>query len=222
MSPIVGFVRIEIWSDVVCPWCYIGKRRFDAALERLSTRINTEHIEVVYRSYQLDPTAPESTTTPAVDAYAKKFGGEQRALQIINHVTSIAAGDGITFHMDKARRANTLLAHRVLHWVRENHGNDAQSACKELFLAGYFSRGLDVSDLDVLVSLCAETGLKTDGLTEWISLGGGIEEVHEDFRQAAAREITAVPSYVINDQFIIPGAQDIELFEQVIEKIASR
>lgn len=215
-------VRIEIWSDVVCPWCYIGKRRFDTALERLGTRLNTEHIEVVYRSYQLDPTAPESITTPAVDAYAKKFGGEQRALQIIDHVTSIASGDGITFRMDLAQRANTMLAHRVLHWIREKYGNHTQAQCKELFLAAYFTRGLNVSDLDVLIALCEEEGIETPGLSEWIAKDGGMKEVEQDFRDAAAREISAVPSYVINDQFIIPGAQDIALFEQVIEKILTR
>ena len=222
MSPIVCSVKIDIWSDVVCPWCYIGKRRFDTAIERLRAKGITEHIEVVYRSYQLDPGAPVADTTPAIDAYAKKFGGRERAVQIINHVTSIAAQDGITFNMDIARRANTILAHRVLHWVLLTHGNDMQARAKEEFLAAYFTHGGDISQIDTLRDALGNISIDTDGLDEWLIGGGGEDEFLTDLRDAQAREITAVPSFVINDQFIIPGAQDIEVFEQVLSKMLSR
>lgn len=222
MSPIVDLVRIDIWSDVVCPWCYIGKRRFDTALEQLRAKGITEHIEVVYRSYQLDPSAPMTSTTPAVDAYAKKFGGTERAMQIINHVTNIAAQDNIDFHMDKALRANTMLAHRVLHWVLVTYGSVDQARCKEAFLSAYFTEGLNVADLDVLLAICQELSLDTTALAEWIHNGGGEDEFAQDLTDAADRGITAVPSFVINDQFIIPGAQDVAVFEQVLEKILTR
>ncbi len=107
-------MRVEIWSDVVCPWCFIGKRRFDNALQQLKDKGVTEPIEVVYKSFQLDPTAPVDQAMPVVDAYAKKFGGQERAQQILAHVTKIAAADDITFNMEIAVRANTLLAHRAL------------------------------------------------------------------------------------------------------------
>lgn len=222
MSPIVSVVRIDIWSDVVCPWCYIGKRRFDTALERLKAKGITEHIEVVYRSYQLDPTAPTSSTTPAKDAYAKKFGGQERAEQILRHVTDIAAQDDIVFNMDQALRANTSLAHRVLHWVLLMYGHNNQARCKEAFLAAYFTDGLDVGNLNVLVQVCEGVSIDTSGLHEWLASGGGEKEFAQDLSDAALRDITAVPSFVINDQFIIPGAQDVAVFEQVLEKMLTR
>lgn len=222
MSPIVRVVRIDIWSDVVCPWCYIGKRRFDTALERLKAKGLTEHIEVVYRSYQLDPSAPTSSTTPAKDAYAKKFGGQERAEQILRHVTQVAAQDDIVFNMDQALRANTSLAHRVLHWILLTYGHNEQARCKEGFLAAYFTLGLNIGDLGVLTDICQQLSIDITGLSEWLASGGGEKEFAQDLLDAAARDITAVPSFVINDQFIIPGAQDVAVFEQVLEKMLSR
>ena len=107
-------MQVEIWSDVVCPWCYIGKRRFETALARVSERRDTSAIEVVFRPYQLDPTAQVGRSQPVAVAYAKKFGSTERAQEIFDHVTEVAAGDGLEFHMDLALRANTLLAHRLL------------------------------------------------------------------------------------------------------------
>ena len=213
---------MEIWSDVVCPWFYIGKRRFEEALTRLAAKGIDEPIEVRYRSYQLDPRAPTTHGTPVVDAYAKKFGGRERAEQILAHLTDVARQDGLSFRFDIATRANTLLAHRVLHWALETHGAAAQSAAKELMLAGYFTRGLDVSDAQVLRNLCIEAQLDVGTLDGWLDAGSGMDEVENDIRDAAEREITAVPSYVINDQFLIPGAQDAALFEQVLGKILTR
>lgn len=212
-------MRIDIWSDVVCPWCYIGKRRFETAIERLRAKGIHEPIEVVYRSYQLDPTAPTHQTMPALDAYAKKFGGIQRATQILEHVTNIAAQDGITFRMDIARRANTVIAHRILHWVLLTHGNEEQARCKEAFLDAYFTQGQDISDVAQLISICTDLHIDTEGLLDWLNNGGGEEEFARDLTDAALRDITAVPSFVINDQFIIPGAQDVEVFERVLSKM---
>ena len=101
----------------MCPWCYIGKRRFEKAVAVLREKGVTEPIEVTYRAYQLDPTAPTGAGTPVRDAYAKKFGGRERAEQILGHVTKVASADGIEFRMDIALRANTLLAHRALHFA---------------------------------------------------------------------------------------------------------
>lgn len=221
MAPIVVCVRIEIWSDVVCPWCYIGKRRFENALAALETMSVTEPIEVVYRSYQLDPSAPEGRTTPVVDAYAKKFGGPARAEAILSHVTGVAKGENLNFRMDLALRANTTNAHRVLHRVLAVHGHGAQASCKEAMLDAYFCRGLDVSDPDVLVRLCTDAVPDLDGaaLRDWLDGPGGHDDVRRDIADAASREITGVPAYVIDDRFIIPGAQDTELFLRVITKM---
>jgi predicted DsbA family dithiol-disulfide isomerase len=219
MSPIVCLVRIEIWSDVVCPWCYIGKRRFETALANIARSGNSEPIEVTYRSYQLDPNAPVTGTIPVVDAYAKRFGGRERAEQILDHLTSVAARDGLEFNMDRALRANTILSHQVLHWALVTYGASIQSTVKEEFLKAYFTKGINIGSADELISICASLDLDVVALNTWLDEGHGIQEVLADFEGAAMRDITAVPTYVINDQFMIPGAQDVELFERILTKM---
>lgn len=219
MSPIVALVRVEIWSDVVCPWCFIGKRRFDNAVAQLREKGVTEPIEIVFKAYQLDPTAPVGSPTPVVDAYAKKFGGRERAEQILQHVTSVAAGDDITFNMDIALRANTILCHRALHWVLEQHGPNAQTAFKENLLNAYFTEGLDVGDIEVILQRVAMVGHDSDALRSWLDNDGGIADVEADIQGAYEREITGVPAFFIDDKYFIPGAQETDVFVKVLERI---
>ena len=127
-------VKVDIWSDVVCPWCYIGKRRFEAALRRFP---GAADVTVTFRAFQLDPSAPPGAATPVREVYERKFGPGQ-ADQIIDRVTAMAADEGLTFHMDRAVRANTLLAHRLL-WLAEQRG--VQEAVKERLLRAYFGDG---------------------------------------------------------------------------------
>jgi predicted DsbA family dithiol-disulfide isomerase len=221
MSPIVALVRVEIWSDVVCPWCFIGKRRFDNAVAQLREKGVTEPIEIVFKAYQLDPTAPVGAPTPVVDAYAKKFGGRERAEQILQHVTSVAAGDDITFNMDIALRANTILCHRALHWVLENHGARAQVTFKENLLSAYFTEGLDVGDIEVVLTRAGACGFDADTLRSWLDNGGGLAEVREDIQGAIDREVTGVPAFFIDDKYFIPGAQETDVFVKVLERILS-
>lgn len=223
--PIVSSVRVEVWSDVVCPWCYIGKQRFDKALAVLRDKGVTDPIEVVYRSYQLDPTAPVGSPTPVVDAYAKKFGGRERAEQILSHVTRVAAEDGIEFNMDIALRANTVVAHRALHWalaVCEGCGPDTQARMKTSLLAAYFTEGRDVGDPDVVASRADAVGLDGAALRRWLDTDGGKHEVVADMRAAVEREVSGVPAFIINDAFLIPGAQDVDVFVNVLERIIAR
>ncbi len=215
-------MKVEIWSDVVCPWCFIGKRRFDKAVEQLRLDGITEPITVEFKAFQLDPTAPTGKPTPVIDAYAKKFGGQERAAQILNHVTKVAAEDGITFNMDIALRANTILAHRALHWVLVQAGAESQVVFKERLLAAYFTEGLDVGDLSVISQCASECGHDADALISYLEAGGGIEEVRHDLEGAMAREITAVPTFVIDDKYMVPGAQDSQFFINALKKILSR
>lgn len=209
-------MRVEIWSDVVCPWCYIGKRRFDEALSRLREQGHGDDIEVVYRAYQLDPSAPPGGSMPAREAYARKFGGEERADQIIGHVTRIAADSGIEFRMDRAIRANTMLAHRALHRVLTTRGSADQAALKEEFLRAYFTDGQNVGDIDVVVACAQRAGLDAGDLREWLDSDGGVDEVVADIEAAQIRDITGVPAFVIDDRFLIPGAQEVDVFEQLL------
>lgn len=216
---------IEIWSDVVCPWCYIGKVRFDRALSALTTGPDavSEPIEVVYRAYQLDPTAPIGTSNPVRDTYAKKFGGYERADRIIENLTATARADEIEFRMDIAKRANTLLAHRVLWWTGATHGGEVQARVKAAFLDAYFTRGLDVADADVLATLAAEViGCDTSVVYDVLSSDIGRGEVSEELAMAIGHGITGVPTYVIDGAWAIPGAQDTETFERVIRRAIER
>jgi predicted DsbA family dithiol-disulfide isomerase len=215
-------VKVEIWSDVVCPWCYIGKRRFEKALEVLREKGVTDPVEVVWRSFQLDPRAPVGSPSPAIDAYARKFGGPDAAVRIIENVTNVAAADGIEFRMDIALRANTLLAHRALHWALIGHGAPAQTLLKERFLRAYFTDGLDVGDAGVLARCAEEVGLDGHALQTWLEAGGGSEAVADDLRAAAEREIDAVPSFVIDGRYLVPGAQDVDVFVNVLQRVLSR
>ena len=211
-------MRVEIWSDVVCPWCYIGKRRFETALLRVGTRRDVSSVDVVFRAYQLDPTAQPGRSQPVVEAYAKKFGGPERAEEILRHVTSVAAGDGIEFHMDRALRANTLLAHRLL-WFAEHRSPTLQIALKERLLQAYFSDGADIGDAAVLATYAAEIGLDRDEVAAFLAGDGGVGEVMEQLALAASNGITAVPTFVFDEQWAVPGAQDVDLFERVLDKM---
>ena len=215
-------MRVEIWSDVVCPWCFIGKRRFEKAIEAIRSKGHTEPIDIVYRAFQLDPTAPVGAPTPVVDAYAKKFGGQERAEQILNHVTKVAAEDDIEFKMNIALRANTIQAHRALHWTLINHGPVVQGQYKETLLLAYFTNGLDVGDSDVLAECASSIGLDGRALRSWLDTGEGMAEVLEDFEAAQARDIMAVPSFVIDNRFLIPGAQDVDVFVNVLERALAK
>lgn len=215
-------LRVEIWSDVVCPWCYIGKRRFDRALDALRVGPDAVEVEVVYRAYQLDPSAPKDRATPVAEAYAKKFGGPERAAAIIDHLTRTAAEDGLAFRMDRAQRSNTLLAHRLLWWAGQL-GESTQGALKEVLLAAYFVEGRHVGDPEVLAGVAAPVlGITTDEVLTFLASDVGMGEVNEELARAASHGITGVPTYVINGQWAIPGAQDSDTFERVLRRAAAR
>lgn len=218
-------ISIEVWSDVVCPWCYIGKRRFERALSALASGPEPVDatIDVVYRAYQLDPSAPRGGSTPVREAYAKKFGGPERATAIIDHLTETAAADGLAFRMDVAQRSNTVLAHRSLWMAAVDHGHDAQHRLKERLLAAYFTEGRNVGDVDTLAALVADVlPMTVDEVRSFLESERGKGEVNEELATAAAHGITGVPTYVINGQWAIPGAQDSETFERVIRRAVER
>jgi predicted DsbA family dithiol-disulfide isomerase len=213
---------VEVWSDVVCPWCYIGKRRFAAALDTLADdpTFDTE-IEVVYRPYQLDPKAPPGTTMSVSETYARKFGGPERAAAMIDNITGVAAADGLEFHLERAQRANTRDAHRLL-WFAETSGPPgSQAALKEHLLAAYFVEGRNVGDPDELVEIAAAAGLDADEARAFLAGDGGQAEVAEALAFASEAGITAVPTYVIDGRWSIPGAQDPAVFVQVLQRLAS-
>ena len=209
-------LNVEIYSDVVCPWCYIGKRRFEAAMQQVADEID---VNVVYRPYQLDPTALPGKSAPVIEAYAKKFGGPQRAEEIIAHVSSVAAADGIEFRMDRALRSNTLLAHRLLELA---HTQGPQVQLKERLLQAYFTDGLDIGDAGVLARCAGEVGMDEASCRSYLDGDGGLAQVRERLVEAAAHGISAVPTFVFEGAWSVPGAQDVDVFVQVLRRMAAR
>jgi predicted DsbA family dithiol-disulfide isomerase len=212
-------IQVEIWSDVVCPWCYIGKRRFERAVDELDGEIQ---LDIVYRPYQLDPTASPGKSQPVFEAYARKFGGPEQATAILARVTEAAAGDGLGFRMDRALRANTLLAHRLLWLAEQPESPVPQQALKERFLQAYFIDGLNIGDPDVLADCAAEVGFDRAAVSEFLESDQGRSEVASYLEQAADNGISAVPTYVINGQWAIPGAQDTETFVNVLRRLSEK
>jgi predicted DsbA family dithiol-disulfide isomerase len=173
----------------------------------------------VFRPYQLDPTASPGKAGPVLDAYAKKFGGYERAEQIVDHVTAVAAESGIEFRMDRALRANTLLAHRLLWFAK---GTAHQVALKERLLQAYFIDGFDVGDPEVLAECAADVGLDAQQVRTFLDSDEGVVEVRDELRSAADLEISAVPTFVFDGKWMVPGAQDPETFVQVLRRVVAK
>lgn len=215
-------MRIEIFSDVICPWCFIGKRRFETAISRLRDRGVDVQVDYTFRPFQLDPTAPNDSPTPAKDAYAKKFGGPERATEILDHVTSVAAQDNITFNMDIAVRANTFLAHRLLSYALLKHGAAVQILLKERIMDAYFTYGKNIGDIDVLADCAESAGINRAEAHTFLNSDELVDEVRSEIAEAAEYGVTAVPTFIINGQWSVPGAQDVEMFERIIERMLEK
>ena len=216
---IVLVMKVEIWSDVVCPWCYIGKKRFEDAVQSLADEGTELDLEVTFRPFLLDPSAPIGGATPVAEAYAKKFGGAEKAAKILEHVTRVAADTGITFHMDRAVRANTLRAHRMMHLALTHHGSAAQSAMKQHLLESYFTKGENVADDEILVAAAQSAGIPRTTAESWLESDEGDAEVRRDIMEAGELGITAVPTFVIDGRWAIPGAQDVEVFARALRRM---
>lgn len=210
-------MRLEIFSDVVCPWCYIGKRRFDRAVANLATAGINLILEVNYRPFQLDPTAPLGAPSPVRDAYAKKFGSPERADEILRHVTTVAATEGINFKMDIAVRANTSLAHRLIALAQTTELDHTK--LKESLMIAYFCEGRDISNIDTLIDIGEAFGLDHAQVSEMLSSEQSSQQFNADLLRANELGVTAVPTYVFNEQWSVPGAQDSETFERVLKKL---
>jgi len=201
-------VRIDIWSDVVCPWCYIGVTRFDRALAAFDGEVT-----IRLHPFQLDPDAP-IPGVPARARYARKFGDQAPA--ILERVTSEAAKEGLTFDFDRALTANTFDAHRAIAYAR---ASKLDRDLEKLLFQAYFVDGLDVSDRTVLADAGALLGLDRAALDRYLASDEGVDEVRRELVDGVERGITAVPSFVFEDEFLIPGAVDTLTFERVLEQM---
>ncbi len=213
-------MRIEIWSDVVCPWCYIGKRRLEGAIARVpALRDDPEDLEIVYRSYQLDPAAPRRPDQTVAEHLGAKYGGGPAGgQQMIERVEAVAAEEGLLFRLGEAQRANTVDAHRLLHLALEQGGPALQGALKEELLAAYFLRAENVADHDLLRRTTEKVGLPAADVERVLAGRDHADAVEQDIREAAALGATGVPFFVIDRKYGIAGAQPVETFVQVLER----
>lgn len=207
---------VEIWSDVVCPWCYIGKRRFESAVAQFEAATDAK-VEIRFRSYMLDPGAPIEGR-PVREVYEKKFGGRDAADAILNRVTTEAANEGIEFNMDIAVRANTLSAHRLL-VLAEQHG--CQVALKERLMKAYFTEGVDIGDVEKLIEYGVDIGMDVDTVRSWLESREGLDEVNQSLDLAIENGFSGVPTYVVDRRMAIPGAQSVDTFVDILTKIST-
>ncbi|MBD7996333.1 DsbA family oxidoreductase [Arthrobacter sp. Sa2CUA1] len=205
---------VEIWSDIGCPWCFIGKRRFETALSRFE---HAAEVEVRWRSYQLDPSVPEHFDGSEVDYLSKVKGMDPAQVAgMLEHVSSQAAGEGLNYRFDELVVANSFTAHRLIHLVRDSGGEKAAAAVKEALLSAHFEKGLDIASHDVLAEIGAQAGLDPETVRSTLAGTGYTEAVEQDVAEARALGVSGVPFFVLDRRYGISGAQPAELFEQAL------
>lgn len=208
-------MRIDIWSDVVCPWCYLGHRRFAAAMDQLGP----DGFDVRWHAFELDPHAPAEPTElrPVLE---RKYG-PQALESAWERLRSAGDAAGIEYRFDLTKRVNTFDAHRLLLWAG-TVDHDLQTALLERTFRAYFSEGAVLSDRATLAGLAADVGLDRGEAADALEGGAMADEVRAD--EAAAREIgiTGVPAFVVAEQFVIPGAQEVETLVRLLERARER
>ena len=192
---------VEIWSDIACPWCYVGKRRFEAALAQFEHR---DEVHVTWRSFELDPSAPREREGDRAARLAEKYGMTlEQARGAERQLTEVAAGEGLDFRFDIARSGLTFDGHRIIHLAAEH---DLQDAMKERLLRAYFTEGELVGDHDTLVRLAAEVGVPADATRATLASDRFADAVRADELTAQRLGITAVPTFVIDRALGASGA----------------
>ena len=209
-------MKIEIWSDVVCPWCYIGKRRIEGALAEFA---HADEVEVHWRSFQLDPGAPTEPTQGTAEMLARKYGQSPAGVkQMQDQVEAVAAEEGLVYRLSETLHVNTVDAHRVIHLAHEQGGNALQGAVKEALLSAYFTEGRNVADHAVLREVAVAAGLEASRVEEVLAGTEVTADVQADIEQAQAYGASGVPFFVVDEKFGVSGAQPAEVFSQVLER----
>lgn len=207
-------MKVEIWSDVVCPFCYIGKRRFEEALKQFEHR---SEVEKVYRSFQLDPTADKNPTEDVHTILAKKYNMPyEEAKRMNQQVTDQASEVGLEFNFDIAVHTNTFDAHRLSHFAAQ-HGKMYE--LMERLMQAYFTEGKNVSDFDVLVNLAEEVGLPKEDTLKVLNSNEFAENVRDDISQSQQIGVRGVPFFVFNRKYAVSGAQPTEVFLEVLNRV---
>ncbi len=208
-------LRIDAWSDIACPWCYVGKRRLETALEGFAHR---DAVRIVWRAFELDPSAPrehDRSGSYAERLSAKYGAGLREAEGMIERMTDVAAEDGLDFRFDKVRSGNTFDAHRVIHLAGER---GKQDAVKERLLRAYLTEGELMGDPEALVRLAGEAGLDPEEVRAMLASDAHVTEVREDEDEARKLGISGVPFFVMGGKYAVSGAQPTEVLLRALER----
>lgn len=212
-------MNIDIWSDVVCPWCYLGATRLGTAIARFTAAHPDRPIAVRWHAFELDPTAPGDPRPmrPVID---RKYGpGAFDSMTA--RLTALGAADGIEYRFEDTLRVNTFDAHRLMAWARsldDDRRTGAQDRLSEALFKAYFTDGRNVSEHDTLVEICGDAGLDTDAAGEILVAGSFGDEVRADEAAARAMDVTGVPATVVDGRLLVPGAQEVDTFLRVLER----
>jgi predicted DsbA family dithiol-disulfide isomerase len=208
---------VEIWSDVVCPWCYIGKRQFEAALASFAHR---DDVTVEWRSFELDPNAPARRQLSTNQQLAKKYGmSEEQAQAATARVTGVATEVGLDFRWDVAKSGNTFDAHRLIH-LAATHG--LGDATEEALMAAYFTHGAPIGERATLEKVAAEVGLDAEEVATAMDGAAFADDVRHDEQMAGTLGISAVPFFVIDQAIGVPGAQTPDVLLSALEQAWSK
>lgn len=210
-------IKIDVWSDIACPWCYIGKRNLEAGLAEASGDNDAPEVEVTFHSFELSPDTPVDFEGGEGDYLAQHRGiSSEQAREMLDRVTGVAAGSGLEYRFDLLKHTNTVKAHELLHFAKEN-GRQAQAA--ERLMSAYFAEGRHLGRQDELVALAADAGLDPDAAREALQSGRYLAAVRADQSQATAYGITGVPFFVIDGKYGVSGAQPAEAFAQIVRQV---
>lgn len=208
-------MKIEIWSDVMCPFCYIGKRRFEAALSQLNND-HQDKIEIIWKSFQLDPDM-KTDSSQTINAYLAERKGwtMDYAKQVNAHVTAMAKEVGLTYDFEKAIVANSFNAHRVSHLAKKFGLSDAM---EEVLFKAYFTEGKNIDDKATLIELATSIGLKKEAVEIALFTDQYAEDVVKDMQEAQQIGVRGVPFFVIDRKYAVSGAQPVEVFLETLQK----
>jgi predicted DsbA family dithiol-disulfide isomerase len=209
-------MRVDIWSDLVCPWCYVGKRRFENALARFDNR---DEVHVVYRSFQLNPAAPRDRTSSRREMLMRKYRrSPDQVVEMDARMTQTAAAEGLEFNLEGTLTGNTFDAHQLVHLA---HAHGLQDAVVERLFRAYFTEHQSLFDQQTLVNLGADAGLNRDEAAAALGDNRYANAVDADIEIAHRLGVTGVPFYVIGDRYGISGAQAPETFLDVLQRVAA-
>lgn len=210
-------ISIDIWSDIACPWCYIGKRNLEKGLEATAGDDDAPRVNITFHSFELSPDTPVDFDGDEIDFLSGHKGmPREQVEQMLSHVTGVAENAGLQYRFDLLQHTNTVKAHELLHFAK---ANDLQHEMEERLMSAYFTEGKHVGRVDDLVELAVEVGLDADQAREALETSRHLQDVRQDQAQAQAYGIQGVPFFVIDGQYGISGAQPPAAFENVLRDL---